>query len=420
MRIQRVLNELKKHARSASAVGLSRVFSLLAVGLGTRVLTSLADPATFGEFKLVHGLGVLAGSVLLSPLVQYAMLDTHIASADSKDEGLIATARRSVLFVGTGLMVFLIPVSVFAAMTTGHLVWALIGAAAALNALARGIFGLERGLLVSHGRVIISAKVDALTAMLLPLAAAAALLMGQSSISMVLAQTGVLFGIGLLLRGRNLTSSPTVSTRDWLRGSMPFAIPLAAVGMLGWLFNIGDRYLVAALTDTGAAGTYAAAYGLAASPLAALGGILPTLAYAPLYRATASGKTLKRRQLSGTLLRRQVALIGLGVVTVVVFSPLAVSLFLAPEYHGGSVAIMRWVAIGQGFQVAAYALDLDSFAVSQTHRLAIAYVGAVSVGLSLNLALIPRLGTEGAAIATAASGLAYFLIMLAQVRTNPR
>ena len=114
------------------------------------------------------------------------------------------------------------------------------------------------------------------------------------------------------------------------------------------------------------------------------------------------------------------ALIGLGVVTVVVFSPLAVFLFLAPEYHGGSVAIMRWVAIGQGFQVAAYALDLDSFALSQTHRLAIAYVGAVSVGLSLNLALIPRLGTEGAAIATAASGLAYFLIMLAQVRTNPR
>jgi O-antigen/teichoic acid export membrane protein len=228
---------------------------------------------------------------------------------------------------------------------------------------------------------------------------------------MVVAQAGAL-GVIAYLASRLIESAPPLQRATvMLKESRSFTLPLAGVGIVAWLFNMGDRYLLLGLTDASEVGVYAAAYGLAATPIAALGGLLPTLSYEPLYRAASRGHETRRRLVVSRLLRGQALLVGIGMVATIALAPVAVALLLAPDFRNDATVVMRWVALGQGFQVLAYAMDLDSYSVGRTHRLAIAYGIAVVIAVGAIILLVPTYGAVGAAQATAASGFAYFVSM---------
>jgi len=180
---------------------------------------------------------------------------------------------------------------------------------------------------------------------------------------------------------------------------------------LGWLFAHSDRYLLALLDTPASVGRYAAAYGIAATPIAVLGTVVPTVAYARLVRASDGGHPRGQRVWRQSMLL-QGAMVGAGVLVVGVLAPVGVSLLLGPSYRQGAEVIIRLVAVGQGLQVMAYVLDVESYAIMSTGAIARAYSAAFVVNLGVNLILIPRLGPEGAAWATALAGAVYFVVLL--------
>ncbi len=148
----------------------------------------------------------------------------------------------------------------------------------------------------------------------------------------------------------------------WLRASVQFALPLSLVGVLSWVFNLGDRYLIASLASASEVGRYAAAYGIAASGLAVVGGIVPTLMMRPLFRAAASADNAQRSYLAVRTILVQSGIVAIAVVAIwLAFAAPLTQILLASEYRAGAVVVMRWVALGQGFVVLAQALDLDSY-----------------------------------------------------------
>jgi O-antigen/teichoic acid export membrane protein len=417
-----VQDRYRRYGSKAIALALLRAVAILGTAAGTRLLTEVADPDVFGQFKLIAGMAVLTTGVVTAPLTSYAMRSYHDAIVQGGAKAFIADARRALSVVGAGIAVVAVLISVAAGAALGRPILLIAGVAVGALAIATSLVSMERGLLISSGRVVVAGAYEAAAASLLPLAAALAAysLEYVPSVGMALAQALLMFAGASMLRRLAPAGRPQVSPKTWLTRSIPFAAPLALVGALGWLFNVGDRYLLAALTSTGEVGIYSAAYGLAALPLAALGGLLPTLAYEPLFRSASLNNEAHRRSLSARLLTYQGALVMAGVAVIILFAPVAVRLLLAEDFRAGAVHIIRWVAVGQGFQVAAYALDLDSYSTTKTRYLAVSYSIAVTVALAMNLLLIPRFGALGAAQATAISGFAYFTAMLTLTRRAVR
>jgi O-antigen/teichoic acid export membrane protein len=413
-----VQDRYRRYGSKGIALALLRAVAILGTAAGTRLLTEVADPDVFGQFKLIAGMAVLATGVVTAPLTSYAMRSYHDANVEGDANAFVADARRALSVVGAVIAVVAVLISVAAGATLGRPILLLAGLAVAALAIATSFVSLERGLLVSSGRVLVAGGYEAAAGSLLPLSAALAAyaLEYVPSIGMAMAQALLMFAGAAMLRRLTTAGRAELSPREWLVRSLPFAAPLALVGALGWLFNVGDRYLLAALTSTEEVGIYSAAYGLAALPLAALGGLLPTLAYEPLFRSASLNNETHRRSVSTRLLTYQSALVIAGVAGIILLAPIAVRLLLAEDFRAGAVQIIRWVAVGQGFQVAAYALDLDAYSTAKTRHLAVSYTIAVTVALAMNLLLIPRFGALGAAQATAISGVVYFTAMLRLTR----
>jgi len=83
--------------------------------------------------------------------------------------------------------------------------------------------------------------------------------------------------VSLLLRGRVVRgegSGERGAGEGWMlerRGAfLRYALPLIPLAAMNWVMSLGDRYLLAAFWSTGAAGVYAAAYGLGSQPFIAV------------------------------------------------------------------------------------------------------------------------------------------------------
>ncbi len=69
---------------------------------------------------------------------------------------------------------------------------------------------------------------------------------------------------------RDSADAEPVEAAHWPREARNFAIPLAGMGLFGWILNVGDRYILAYSVSMDDVGRYAAVYGLIAAPMAAL------------------------------------------------------------------------------------------------------------------------------------------------------
>ncbi len=195
---------------------------------------------------------------------------------------------------------------------------------------------------------------------------------------------------------------------DSWRQLMRFGLPFLPSGIFAMLMELADRYILKVMTDVGTVGIYSAGYKLGMLMLLIVMGF--SRSWQPFFlKQEDTGET---RRLFATIATYLLAVLGFIWVLMCVWVPRLVRLdigpitFYGPDFWQGT-EIVPWIALGYLFH-AAYLLQLPGvFQLERSRWVAITRgVGALA-NIVLNIALIPRYGALGAALATCLS----FLIM---------
>lgn len=386
------------------------VYSVVAaIGVvSIRLFTDLAPPAVFGEANLLLTFLALTTTVSFQPFTN-TQLRYHSAAVDEdKADAFTREALRWTALAGICVCILAI-----AAWIVLHAVHATrLGLPGLLGAM--GIVFATAGRNVIYGRFQAERRNYAYGGLLM---AEAAVIAGctvfglRASASIDGYVVGTAAGmVGAALLGFGLT--PHVSLRvlthtgrapGFLRRVMSYGLPFGPIGVLSWLANLADRYVLAALMGPAAVGRYVAPFSIASRGMSLVGSALGDLLRPALFASVNRGDAQESRSIFwGWLAVRVLAAVG-GVIGLKLLGPLIARLLLAPAYRDGAVPIMIWIAAAYGVQGVIQTLETRLMSLDRTIWLILPLaIGGVS-NLVFSLLLIPRYGVIGAAQATTAS-----------------
>jgi len=405
-----------------AAIVIGQGASTLGVLIGLRLVTEVVRPGVFGEVKLILGIITFLSGLFVTPLCQFVMRRIHdfegqaLALFEKQSrrhlEGLLALLG---LFLALGL-------NIYGFAHRKNYVAASLAALVIL--VAGGSIDLERSIFVSLKQQVSASILMALRQWLVPLAVFLVnILLGDRVSWYLMANAAALVLIWLAVvrflkrqnpRGETVesVSHDQLSLKAWLRDAVPYALPLVGVGVLNWIVNLGDRYIMLAYLDLKEIGLYSACYGLGSMPMTTLGGMVTRFFY-PLYFKKAATDDSTRVD------KKVVFLIGitiflLGGCFLLFFWLLGrqiVGLVLARAYRRGAISLILWIGGGYLLLATAWAFDMFTYARSKTGLRALAFAVAAVGNIVLNLYLIPRQGIMGAAWATFYTFLIYLIVM---------
>lgn len=392
--------------------------------LGVRLLTQFLPPEMFGIVSLGLGVVVLVVSVACTPLTQAAM---HFYTAMAARGGLLElreTLLRLLLRMGRWLLPCLIVAAgAYAILGSGSVVliillfvlltsdcWRSVGLSM-LNAARRHRHYALWTTFDSWGRPL--------------LATAVIVFLGASPTAVLAAYAAVsLLGLGVFFRGIwQTTAAESAASRAHesspferpYREMWQYALPLVPLGLIGWISNLGDRYLIGGVLGIADAGVYAAVYGLSSAPFMIIGGSVEQ-ALRPVYQnAVAARQDTRARDLFVKWLATVCAACAAGVLAFALWHEELAALLLGQPYR--YVAhLMPWIAAGYALRSASYVFERVCYAYGQTQRvLTIQSLGALATLVLTPLGAVGW-GLTGAALAVPACFAIQLLVAIVLAR----
>lgn len=213
-----------------------------------------------------------------------------------------------------------------------------------------------------------------------------------------------------------MPGGPAAPDGTTLRRYVAFGVPMMMSGLLYFALNYSDRYLVGWLLGMREVGIYAVAYGIGTIPFL----LMTPVDYIYYPTVTALWNRGDREEVGRCLRQCLGAALAIGVPAVVGVIALGVplvTLLSGPEFSPAA-ALVPLIACGFlafGVGVVAERMIL----VGDGSRTVSAVSGGVAVlNVGLNLALVPRLGIAGAAVATVLSFAAYAVLAVGLARRH--
>ena len=276
---------LKEGAFITAGQGIAAIGTLA----GIRILTEVAPPALFGEFSLAVGMLSLVQGLAYQPFGQAALryYFEWINSEDSETglRRLLAStyARRFVVFSLGTVAASLLLVHFTKTSSLTVMLFLLLFA-------LEGWKTLEIVLANASRSQSVYAMLFTADAVLRPFASVGVVLASGPSVEALVA--GQCIALAMVLctfhvwRAKPSRSMPGGAVEAKLVAGMKrFARPLLWLPLIGWMSGLADRYIVGGVLGLGAAGIYAAAYGLASRPFLLLGTITEATLRQPVYMA---------------------------------------------------------------------------------------------------------------------------------------
>jgi len=246
------------------------------------------------------------------------------------------------------------------------------------------------------------------------------LLTWRSSLEVFLLTTLVIEVLGItvlydFLRRRNLLSLAAI---DWayFRSAINFAFPLIGYELASVVLDSGDRVLVQKFLGAEQLGYYSAAYNLSTYAEEAL--MVPiNLALFPIYMRiwVEKGVDETQRFLSSGL--NIFLALAVGVVCVVFLTSRDIVVVLASQKFQDAYRLLPILVIGLLIYAVHIFLNAALLIYRKTATMTALVLCACGMNLALNLVLIPRIGIQGAAIATL---LSYLLLVILMARISFR
>lgn len=397
-----MIDEVTKLARHVSTYTLgnvlSKVVGFLMIPLYTRYLT----PADYGLLELLtltsSVLSMLLGLRLSSALVRFYSESTDQTNRNT----LVATVVALMLLMSTGSAVLLSLGSPLISQTVlgdrehgTHFAFIFISLAFELL-LSVGYTYLR--VVEKSGLYVVVSLVQLAVGLSLNVIFIAGMQWGVWGIlaSMVLSNgliasflvTYTLRRVGLKMR---LDDVPRL---------MRFTLPLIPAGLLIFVLNMGDRFLLGRLISLDAVGVYALGYkfGMILSVFVGEPFILAwTVRRVEIYKNRSDRDLIFARV--PTYLVAALSFVGLGIS---MFAPEMLRVVATREFWPAA-SVVPWVTVGYGFYILYFIADFGFFIHSKTLWYPIISGSSAVVNIILNVILIPRFGALGAAITTAIS-----------------
>ncbi len=192
---------------------------------------------------------------------------------------------------------------------------------------------------------------------------------------------------------------PADLSRPLLREMLRFGLPLIPAAVASWITASADRFILKGFVPASEIGIYSIGAALASGVALITSGF--TLAWGPFAFSILDQPNSRRVYAKVWSLY---SLLGCLLVTAVsLYAPLLLRLFTTPNYAAAASAV-PWLSFGYLAVGATYIAALGSSIAKKSQPIAISIFIGAGVNTLLNFLLIPRLGRDGAAMAT---GIAY-------------
>jgi O-antigen/teichoic acid export membrane protein len=375
-----------------------------------RVVTGLAPPAVFGEASLLLGAVSLAAAIAAQPFIHTQSRYHSVAEAEGRGDAYTRAALAGVLAAGAGVYALVV------------LAWLVLRTMGRTSLGPSGVAALAVLILAACARSVLYGRVQAERRMFSYgglLVGEAALIGGSTAIGVAASASvngyvighaaGFLLAVLLALAVAPRSAGRLLGGREraweYLGQVRTYGAPFAPIGLLSWLANQADRYVLAALAGPAAAGRYVAPFAIASRGMSLAGSALGDVLRPVLFASVNQGETANSRKiLLGWLgLRTLIAIV--SVPAAWWLGPLISNLLLAPAYRQGAPLILAWIAGAYSVQGVIQTLETWLMVQERTGWLIapLALGGLANLGFSLWL--VPRFGAVGAAQATTASFL---------------
>ena len=220
---------------------------------------------------------------------------------------------------------------------------------------------------------------------------------------------GVLLGVGIGM----LIPSLVQTTKIWLRYNpalfspeltqqlVIYGMPLAASFLLDQVTNVSDRYMLAWLSGEAEAGKYAVGYDLAGNSILMIMNAINLAAYPMIVKLL---DTKGKEAALAYFKTYAILLFGVSIPAVVGLSlvgPNIIDLVIGDAYRESVTLLLPWVSCAIFFMGAGAFYTHLPFQLGNNNMGIFKIAGVVAVlNLLLNYWLIPKMGMQGAAIAT--------------------
>lgn len=182
-----------------------------------------------------------------------------------------------------------------------------------------------------------------------------------------------------------------------LAPAVAFGVPLVLNSLSGFVLNAGDRIVLQRLVGPAEVGRYQIAYTVGFVALQLLG--QTSTAWTPRFAAVADEAV--RWRLIGTSRNSLFRVLSPVLLGVVLASPVVLRVFAPASFRPEGLLVVVLLVVASAYPVtAAGATSKMLVTARRTRPLAVWAATAAAVNLVLNIALVPGLGIEGAALAT--------------------
>jgi O-antigen/teichoic acid export membrane protein len=194
--------------------------------------------------------------------------------------------------------------------------------------------------------------------------------------------------------------APRQFSRRLIREMLVFGLPLVPAAVAAWVTASADRFILKGFVPTAEIGIYSIGASLA-SGMALLTGAFQ-MAWGPFaYSILADPASSRVYAKVFSVYSLLVCMIGTALS---LFAPLLLRILTTPAYYGAASSV-PWLTFAYAAMGATYVVALGSGIVKKSAPVALSIFIGAGVNTLLNLTLIPRLGRDGAAVATFAAYL---------------
>lgn len=393
--------------RSGSVLLGAQIFAAL-VGVGAmRLYTELAPPQVFGESNLILTMLGLAMQLFVAPFTA-SQLRYH-SEAQVRNEGdrfsreaLVWSLRSAVLLATTGGLAFAVYHSIW-----GGKVGNVAAIAASIWLIAMTVRNVLMNRLQAERRQVVYGSLLAVEAILLATLTGLALAFSASVGSFLIGQALAVAALGALIIARTPWPAAEVTrghaNAGFLGKVISYGAPFVPMALFSWVANLADRYAVAFLLGSAAAGEYVAPFAIASRGMALANVALNDLFRPMLFDAENRREEATVNYVFGRWIAVNLAISLAALLFIYFAGGLVAKILLAQEYRAQAVGVMLWVSMAYAVFGFTQILETRLLSLGRSARLLPSMVLGAIANIAFSFVLVSRNGILGAAQATCAS-----------------
>src|SRR5580704_7038235 len=360
---------------------ISAAFGLINVVIFTRLFA----PAEFGTYVLGLGFGTIASTFMTT------WLRLPIMREQARGDG---TDIRGILAPGLLISCLLAPISYLGAISIGL----ASGPALAAAAVAVSFFDTGQELLRARLRAFTVMKATVVRAVMVSVLGIAVSMVSQSGVYL-LVSSALAYLVAAWVFTRDVWGGATVHYDgprlfDMAKAGIPLTVSLTLLA----LSSVIDRFIIAHLIGSAAAGQYSAGVDLVRQSL-----IIPAVSAAAAFMPLAvqihanQGREATRAHLDECL-EFLLAIVLPACIGFAVVSGHIANVVLGPDFRSMAIDVMPIVSVAVIFQIMSYQYLHISFLLSERNTFYLVNTGsALAVNLVVSYLMIQRFGAGGAA-----------------------